>query len=326
MRKAAALIILAGLTVSANARELADHKAGDALAAFELMERHDGPGVDRPALPTPKSTPAAAEPAAPASVNTGKLHFTLGLDVTNAYFYRGIVQETDGVIFQPYAALAVDLLKNEDLTLQANFFTWDSLHTKGTHAAVDDSTMKRWYEEDVQVGFTAIVDKWTFTLNYLWPASPSGAFETTDDVNASIAYDDSDLLGDFALHPAAFFAVESAGVPADGVHPAGAYAQLSVAPGLAQELGPLGKVQFSFPVILGLSLSNYYQDADGKNDTFGYLSFGAKAAVPLKLPDGYGDWTLNAGVAGLFLGDHMKTLNENDSFEVIFTVGLAASY
>jgi hypothetical protein len=49
---------------------------------------------------------AAEEP------NTGRLSISAGVDSTSAYFFRGIKQETEDLILQPYGELSVKLLEN----------------------------------------------------------------------------------------------------------------------------------------------------------------------------------------------------------------------
>src|SRR5687767_6645291 len=49
------------------------------------------------------------QPPAPASPNTGRLSFGGGIDYTNKYYFRGIVQETEDLILQPYLNMTVKL-------------------------------------------------------------------------------------------------------------------------------------------------------------------------------------------------------------------------
>ncbi len=106
----------------------------------------------------------------------------------------------------------------------------------------------------------------------------------------------------------------------------GVYLQLGVAPGVVFQEAPLKNISLTFPVTLGLSLSNYYEGTDGENDAFGYASVGAKLAAPLNLEPSWGAWTLTAGVQGLFLGDAAESFNEGDSAEFIATFGVAVTF
>ena len=66
--------------------------------------------------------------------------------------------------------------------------------------------------------------------------------------------------------------------------------------------------------------------AERQDDTFGYAQFGAKAGIPLDMPSGMGEWTLNAGVSLLILGQNMRDYNEGDGHEFIATLGLAVDF
>jgi hypothetical protein len=81
-------------------------------------------------------------------------------------------------------------------------------------------------------------------------------------------------------------------------------------------------VTLTFPASVGLSLSDYYQNAGGSDDTFGFAQIGAKASIPLGEPGRFGTWTLNAGVSVLYLGDHTKAFNNGDDTELIGSIGL----
>jgi hypothetical protein len=85
-------------------------------------------------------------------------------------------------------------------------------------------------------------------------------------------------------------------------------------------------VAISFPASIGLSLHDYYQNAEGEDDTFGFVQLGVKASVPLPIADRYGKWTLNVAVAGMYLGDHTAQYNGGDHQQLIGTVGLQVNF
>ena len=104
------------------------------------------------------------------------------------------------------------------------------------------------------------------------------------------------------MAPHVLLAIELSG-QADGSNSdtgEGVYLELGVEPGLEVVDGNIG---LSFPITLGLSLSNYYEngmpvavDPDPTfSDTFGFFSIGAAVGVPLTIMgDSYGNW----GVGG----------------------------
>ncbi|MFO0856216.1 MAG: hypothetical protein U0640_02525 [Phycisphaerales bacterium] len=267
----------------------------------------------------PAAAPAAEEAAGP---NTGRLHFSMGVDVTNAYFFRGIRQEDDGIIVQPYAGLTIDGFKGNNWALAFNLGTWNSFHDKGTGTANDDFSDK-WYESDIILGATLTTGKWTLAATYTWLTNPSDILPTVQQIDVTAAYDDTEALGAWALHPTATVTFETDNA-SDG-QDEGKYLQLGIAPGFSRQFGG-NDIAFSFPLTVGLSLGDYYQDAAGEDDTFGYASLGAKAAIPLPVAKDFGAWTLNASVTGLLLGDNTKIFNEDDESELIVSVGLSATY
>jgi hypothetical protein len=85
------------------------------------------------------------------------------------------------------------------------------------------------------------------------------------------------------------------------------------------------KLSLSFPVKVGLSLSDYYEGEDG-DSTFGYLSTGAVASVPLAfIPPQIGSWTARGGIEVLTLGDSLEAIN-GDAARVIGSFGFGVSY
>lgn len=273
------------------------------------------------AQPTP-APPAAAEPPTP---EPSRFHLTLGSDFTTAYFFRGIRQEDSGLIAQPYADAALDIVRAESATLSLKFGTWHSFHAEATGATTDDSFVKYWYESDVYAGLGLLAGKWSFDARYIFYTSPSDAFATVEEFDFGAGYDDSELLGAWSMKPAVTLAVETGSNAADGRR-RGTYLQLGVSPGFTFDLGSVKGVALTFPATVGLSLSNYFEGTGGENDAFGFASVGAKATLPLNLDKSWGSWTLSAGVQALFLGDAMSTLNTSDDFEVIGTVGFSVSF
>src|SRR5262245_15117818 len=58
-----------------------------------------------------------AAASASAGPNTGNVSFSLGMDFTTAYFFRGILQERDGFIWQPYGEINMPVYVDEGAAL-----------------------------------------------------------------------------------------------------------------------------------------------------------------------------------------------------------------
>jgi hypothetical protein len=252
------------------------------------------------------------------------------VDWTSAYFFRGIKQETEDVILQPYGELTFKLVENAgaltSLSLTAGI--WNSLHTGPTGSdSVTASDPKVWYELDGYGKLSAVLgeDLTTYAL-YTAYLSPNNVFNTVQEIAFGVAYNDAKLLGPFALNPSFLVAFEFDG-QADAGADKGVYAQIGIAPGYAFLADSASPVNLSVPLSVGLSLSDYYEFGTGSDDTFGYFSGGVTVSVPLAfIPPEFGKWLVKGGVTVLYLGDNLKAVNGGDEVQVIGTVGLAFTY
>ena len=269
-------------------------------------------------------TPAVAL----AQPNTGKVSFSTGLDFSHAYFFRGIIQETDGFIAQPYGEIAFELFEDtEGLntgSLALGF--WNSLHSGPSGSGGPSVNTTAWYEMDFYAGLSlGLVGQWQGDVVYTQYMSPNDTFSTVKELALSLAFDDSERMGTLALAPYVMLAIETSGNAA-GIE-SGAYVEFGVEPGLPLEDSP---VSLTFPVTLGLSFSDYYQTVVGmvaENDAFGYFDLGLIASVPLLgVNEGYGSWEISGGVHLLFLGDSLEALNAGDQFQAIGSFGVSIGY
>ncbi len=250
--------------------------------------------------------------------NTGNVSPGAGIDFSTDYYFRGIIQETEGFIAQPYLEGGLTLFEGgEGLnSVSVAAGTWSSLHSgpSGSDGAPGDPQL--WYETDfyasLGVGFA---EAWSADVTYTAYVSPNQSFGTVKEVSFGLGYDDG-LLGPYAT-----LAVEVDG-QADGGLNEGTYLELGVEPGLGI---PNSAVGLAFPVALGLSLSDYYEGASG-DETFGFFNVGAILSVPLAgIPAEYGSWEISGGVNFLFFGDALKSINgSTDDVEPIgiFSIGL----
>jgi hypothetical protein len=246
------------------------------------------------------------------------------LDFTNAYFYRGIIQQDDGLIVQPAAKFTLNLHEDDDLKIDALLGTWNSFGENGGTNTGD--LISDWYESDLYAGLAFTSGQWSVTTTYIYLTSPSDAYQTVQEFDVALSFDDTEYLNDWALHPYALLAIETGADYSDGADSdRGTYLELGVAPGFSFDLGKT-PVALSFPMSVGLSLHDYYQNAAGNDDTFGFFQIGAKASLPLPFGDRYGTWTLNAGAYGLFLGDQTADFNQGDDTEIIATIGLQLNF
>jgi hypothetical protein len=270
--------------------------------------------------------PSAVVSTAPDDAESSRLHFAFGADYTTAYFFRGFAYEDTGLIIQPWADLALDVVRAEEVTVSLMLNTWNSFHGQATDAGTTDDFRKYWFESDIGAGISFEFANWSASAMYNWYTSPSDAWETTEEVMLTLAYADEEFLpGGWTLLPELVLAIETGSVANDGFRK-GSFLQLGVSPGVEFDAGSVKGLDLRFPVRVGLSLSNYYEGENGENDAFGFASAGAEFTLPLPLDSSWGSWSLHAGIQGLFLGDVTTEANGGDDFQLIASFGIAAEF
>jgi len=270
--------------------------------------------------------PAYAQP------NTEKVSFTTGIDLSHAYFFRGIKQEREGFVAQPYADINLNIYSgNDDSGLKGVTFTlgqWNSLHSGPSGQDGPAQNVAAWYESDVFTGFTLAIDNWEAGITYTSYLSPNDSFGTIQELSLGLGMDDTALLGSFSLQPHVLMAVEMDG-QADGGDSEGVYIEFGIEPS-TDALGEA--IGVTFPITLGLSLSNYYENGidtslpGAFSDTFGFFDVAAVVAAPLPVSDNYGSWELTGGFHVMALGSYLESLNESDGVQVLVSFGFSIGY
>jgi len=257
----------------------------------------------------------------------------LGFDFTTQYFFRGIQQENQGIIFQPWIELNTQLWKASEGEQKVDlvFGQWNSLHDGPTGTGGVGGV---WYESRFFVGAEAQVSERIQVgarLNFY--STPNGAgfargLSNVTELQVDVRFDDgSTIVEDFALNPYATIAIELNN-QRDGGNDEGTYIELGIAPQF--EIGSMGEapVVLTTPVRLGLGIGDYYEQIGGGNDDFfGFLQVGGVATAPLEfLPAGMGPWVGHVGLHALLLGDNNEARNGGDSAELMFEFGMSTFF
>lgn len=262
----------------------------------------------------------------------------LGVDVTSQYFFRGILQENQGVIVQPRIELGYDLYQAQgEGTLQSldlRFGLWNSLQD-----GPGNDTGGIWYESDFYVEIGSKLGQklgvsaayWTYQTPNATPSFSKGA-TPVEELVFRVDYDDRGEWGesvDSGLRPWVLLAIEVDGQRDVAVNGhVGTYLELGIEPTF--EIGKLGDdpLLLSVPTKLGLSLGDYYEDFNGGDDDFfGYFSVGAELSAALGfLPAGMGPWEGFAALHFLLLGDNNEARNVGDSSELVFQFGASTFF
>jgi len=249
----------------------------------------------------------------------------LGVNFVSQYILRGLVYENQGVIAQPYLNLYFSLYEGEGfinkVSLIAGF--WSSLHSRHTDAP-PNTTTPAWFEFDFTPGIAVTFAKnFTLTSSLFIYSSPADAFSTFYGANFQLDYDDSDLLGAFALHPHVTYLRELDGKAGSGASE-GNYYEVGVAP----QLPAFGPLSVTFPLTVGFGSHDFYADNTG----FGFFSGGVNAEVALGfIPAEYGSWTVNAGATYYYLNGSLARFNnpnvrDTGHNEFVFSGGIGLAF
>ena len=255
---------------------------------------------------------------------------SFGIDFTNKYFFRGILQENQGVIAQPWWELGYDIWRDESGSLRKldlTFGQWNSLHDGPTGTEGGNAM---WYESDFHIGLEGMVgERLGVGMAYVAYHSPNGQFGTIEELVFTGKYDDRGQLFESlvsGLQPSVELAFELDGQRDNGSH-VGIYLGLGIEPWFV--IGRMGEtdIRLSLPATMGLSLRDYYEDGAGNDDFFGVLDVGAEVSVPMDfLPPRAGPWDASAGLHWLLLGDNNADIPGADGSELVFSIGVETRF
>ena len=271
----------------------------------------------------------AAAPVRAESPNKGRLSLRVGSDFTTAYFFRGILQERDGFIWQPYGELGFNLYTADEAsadpvrTFSLFAGTWNSIQSEKTLS--DGSGPGNWYESDFYAGLKAnFFGNTEAKAFYIAYAYPNGAFNTVQELDAVFSLNDSDWLGTFALYPSVTIAgeMDNTALGTDK----GYYFEVGARPSFTIVKSDTYPVSLAVPLTVGMG-SNYFDLSTTDDDFFGYFRGGLIFGVPLAfIPPDYGTWSVNAGAYIYTFGDNLQEANLGDDPWVVGTWGFSMTY
>ncbi len=286
-----------------------------------------------------------------AGPNTGKISVSAGFDIVSQYWFRGLAQENQGFIMQPWMEIGLSLYEGDESSpidsVGIAFGIWNSFHDgpsgsgdqpAGT-ATVDPES---WYEADWYAGVSiGLFDDFEVGATFTAYTSPNDWFATTKEIAVGFAYDDSGLWesaglsvpGFEGLQPSFTVAFETDG-GADNGTSLGTYYEFAFGPSFTLIDSEDMPVTLSMPFTFGFG-SDYYEDGTGDDDAFGYFDFGVDLSTDLTfIPADYGAWSTYFGVHVIALGDTAQTIagpngfnvTTGDSAEVYVKFGISMEY
>ena len=267
-----------------------------------------------------------------------------GFGATNAYFYRGIGQENQDLILRSNLEGVMrvwrsfnpsDLFKHLDLYMGLT----NSHHWGPTGR---DGPGEKWYEVDIAGGArVGLGDRWEVDFGYVNRSAPSDVFTDVHQFELGLRYNDADPNYDFQLWPHLLISAEfDEGSDASNdfrrTTDEGIYIELGVRPEFElYSLGPDRPVTLAVPATIGLSVSDYYEDTSGDDETFGYFDIGLELSGPAFEARAEANrqyaFRWQAGVHFLILGDSTEDLSDfngtgGDSLEIIGSIGFTVDH
>jgi hypothetical protein len=248
--------------------------------------------------------------------NVSPLTWNVGLEFSNARFFRGLPQLTDQLVTTPSLGVGYLVLNNNED---------DLLNSLSVNANVDVvlATDNNWpnssngwlYEATLNLGVSSNVlhNLLTVGLSYNLYNSPSNSFTTVNELSGFVQFNDGkfwkevSFLPEFTgLRPYVLYAFElddTRGLGSDNA----SYVELGVNPGVTL----LKNVNLTLPTKFGFGVDNYYGDSD-----FGYVSTGPVVNLPLNT-----NWDLNVGFEFVITEGDVQQATGNGNVETVAFVG-----
>ena len=259
----------------------------------------------------------------------------VNMEFANEYVTpRGMIVTDKGVTFQPLVLGLINVYKSDgflsDVTLVPGVWNdFSSSQVSKTGPTYKTQPTTQWVEIDPIAGVSFTMAK-RFTLSVTWTEFNMQVLDiaTSQHLDTKLAFDDSDYLKAFALHPYFEYWQELDGKATDadlpasiGItpensaakHPAPGssyYFELGVAPGYTFQ--KFANVRIEAPCRVLLPDERFYGDFYGKSSTVGLFELGLKATVPMNfMPQGYGHWSFHTGFRYMnMVDDNLYHLNE----------------
>lgn len=237
-----------------------------------------------------------------------RFSFDAGLTIANAYNTRGIIVQSHGVTYQPYADIYLNVYKGDgfinSVTLQTGLWADLSSNLRVSDSTKDKATRHFTELDFISGGSVQFAKRFTFTLLYNTWVTPAGGYHSGEWLQGILAYDDSNLLfPNFSFQPVFKALYELPSSTPSGLRGHGWYFEPSVTPNYTFF------AKSKYPVNLGLNFTLGLGTQFYGGDAFGYFAFGPQASVPLGfIPSEFGKWTVSAGYRLYLLGENTAAI------------------
>ncbi len=272
---------------------------------------------------------AMAQAEAPAP---SRVHALVNLEFADKYLTpRGMIVQNEGMTIQPLVLGLINVYKAEDsfindVTLVPG--VWADFATRPLPKASPVAAPRgntSFLEIDPIAGISVGFAK-NFKLDVTYTAFAMQILDIpfSEHLETKLSYNDTELLGAFALHPYIIFWKELSGKstaaqvpfgvprpqPGPGSLPGSSfYFDVGIAPSYTFESIGL-KVELPCRVLL--PEDDFYGEYYADSSTVGLYELGIKGTIPLKfMPAGYGNWSFHAGFKYMsFEDDNLAGMQE----------------
>jgi hypothetical protein len=238
------------------------------------------------------------------------------LEISDKYLTpRGMIVADHGETFQALFLAFVNVYKGapgdflNDVNIIPGFWNDYTTHPIAKH--LDAPGYTDWVEIDPIFDVSADFAK-NFKLDVTYTEFGMQILDigTSQHLETKLAYNDTDLLGAFALHPQISYWQELQGKATAAANfnvPSSYYIDVGIDPGCT-----IAGVKYEVPISVLLPDKNFYGQHFASSSTVGLVSLGAKASMPVSfIPAGYGHWSVHVGVT------YMDFVDKNLQHEAI---------
>lgn len=257
--------------------------------------------ADAQALPT--TQPLSLSPSyllsdsAPQSQPLGSaIHGYMETQIKTAHITpRGLVIADNGVEIQPAAGLTFDLLDGDGLLdkASATFGVWNSLNT-----SLHIPSAGQWFEIDyfarLNLQFARRIN---FSLQYVAFDSPGNLFQTDNNLEFTLNYDDTGyLIPNFGFHPYTrlFYNISGGSTTALGRNGDTYDVELGLVPTYVWKAITDYPITLSLPTYITVGPKDFW----GGDSNVGILTTALAGTVPLHfIPEKFGRWHMDTSIA-----------------------------
>ena len=240
----------------------------------------------------PLAVTSAQADEAPSRVNA-----LVDLGISSHYLTpRGMDVVRQGVVFQPMVLTFFNAYKGESFLNSATVVlgVWTCFATSQQPSSDSNGTKKTgWIETDPIAGLSFGLGKnLTLSVTYTAFSMQINNIPFSQHLETKLAFNDTDYLKAFALHPYVIYWQELSGkaVACTDANPSTSfYFDVGVAPGY--KFDKFYDLKLEAPCRILMANSDFYGTGAGATTFVSLYEFGVKASMPLKfMPPGYGHW------------------------------------